>query len=275
MLFLLKKLFSYIVIDHLFINKLKLLTATTGTLSEYAEPKQIFKSIFKIDKNLIMNLNFKKRSFFKKNSDILFNKSLFLSFLYLNTWLPTPRVTVHPSFNIFYFFNKNLNFGCFNVKKIFSLWNNIITFITNIFFYNINCLAFGTSYFRYEILALNWSLIKFNQLLWKYTQAFTFFLSNKTTLKNRYYFSFLLTLNYRISFVSDIYYHRKTIYYFNLFKYISVGPIPISSNFYLLTLALPVSSNFLFSNLFFFRLLLKLKKNNSKLLYENYKNIKF
>ena len=222
----------------------------------------------------MLNIDSLKKKFKKKNTDNLLNKRLFMSFLYLNTWLPTPRVTVHPSFNVFYFFNKNLNLGCFNIKRLFSLWNNIIIFVTNIFFYNINCLAFGTSYFKYEILSLNWSLIKFNKLLWKYTEAFTFFLSNNTTLKNQYYFSFLLTLNYRISFVNDIYYHKKTIYYFNLFKYISVGPVPISSNFYLLTLALPASSNFLFSNLFFFRLLLKLKKNNVKLLYDNYKNIK-
>lgn len=272
---LLKNLFNYVKLDYMFFNKIKFLFKYSNLFLTKINYSTVFKTTFKLDKSLFHHHSVKHRSFFKKNSNTLFNKTLFLNFIKLNTWLPTPRLTAHPSFNIFYYFNKDLNLGCFNITKTFNLWTSIIIFITNIFFYNLNYLVFGTSYFKYEILSLNWNSIKFNQRLWKYTQPFTFFLSNKTTLRNKYYFAFLLTLNYRISFVSDIHYHVKTIFYFNYFKYISVGPVPISSNFYLLSLTMPVSSNFLFSNLFFIRLLLKMKKNTSKLMYDNYTNSKY
>ena len=101
-----------------------------------------------------------------------------------------------------------------------------------------------------------------------------FFLNNKTTLRNKRYFYFLTLLGYRLAFITDIYYHSKTVYYLNHFKYISVGPVPLSSNFYLLTIAVPTSSNFLFSNLFFLRLIIKLKKDVMKNAYKNLYNFK-
>jgi hypothetical protein len=257
---LLKNLFNYLVLDHLLLCQIKLIFKNINLLSPKPSYKSIFKSSFSIDINFFEKSIYRHKSYFKKSSETMFNRTLFLTFLHVNTWLPTPRVTVHPSFNIFYFFNKDLNLGCFNIKRIFNLWSNVLIFITNIFFYKLDYLVFGTSYFKYEILSLNWNLVKFNELLWKYTQPFTFFLSNKTTLRNKQYFYYLALINYRLAFVIDIHYHVKTIYYFNYFKYISVGPVPISSNYYTLSLAMPMSSNFLFSNLFFIRLILKLKK---------------
>jgi len=44
------------------------------------------------------------------------------------------------------------------------------------------------------------------------------------------------------------------------FKFVTIGPVPISSNFYTLTLSLPVSNNLFFSNLYFVRLVLKMNK---------------
>ena len=64
----------------------------------------------------------------------LWKKTLITSFLYINTWIPTPTLTVHASFNIIYFFNNHSNVGIFNLKKIFQIWTNLLVFLKNFFF---------------------------------------------------------------------------------------------------------------------------------------------
>ena len=200
----------------------------------------------------------------------MFSKDLFKSFMHLNTLLPTPKIEPHASFNSFYIYNKASNVGFFNVKKVLHVWHNIIIFMTNLFFYNLKHVAFGSSYFKKEIVALNWHGFSFTRTSWRYTHAFMYFFKNKTTRANSIYFDYLTRCSYRIAFIIDMYYHSRTIYYCNKFKVITIGPVPISSNFYSLSIALPVSSNMAFSSLFFLRLVFKLKTYNASLIFHKY-----
>ena len=202
----------------------------------------------------------------------LWKKTLITSFLYINTWIPTPTLTVHASFNIIYFFNNHSNVGVFNLKKIFQIWTNLLIFLKNLFFFNLNYLFFSSSYFKYESLALNWTKNKSLKYLWKYTNPFIFFLNNKTTLRNDIYFRWLSKKMIKLAFVIDIYYHKRTLHYLNKYKFVTIGPVPISSNFYTLFIAAPVSSNLVFSNLFFIRLLFKLNKLSYRDKYLQYKS---
>lgn len=263
-LWLIKVSFNYAKFDNFFFSKLRFFFKKNFTNRGNLGHVSVFKSRFELSTekselgrgySVVLNT---------KNTTNKFNMIFYYRILYLNMWLPTPNISTHPSFNSFYFFNKYQNIGCFNFKKVFNLWVNIFTFVSNIFFYNLKYLAFGNSYFKYEVLSINWYSTNFSQAIWKYVGSFVFFLNNKTTLRNKRYFYFLTSLGYRLAFVADIYYHSKTIYYLNHFKYISVGPIPLSSNFYLLTITIPTSSNFLFSNLFFLRFIIKLKKDVTK-----------
>ena len=130
---------------------------------------------------------------------------------------------------------------------------------------------FSTNYFKYETLSLNWKNANKLTYLWKYTNSFYFFINNKMTLHNELYFKNLLSKDFRCAFIIDLYYHKNTLHLLNKFKFITVGPVPLSSNLYSLYLSLPVPSNSVFSNLFFFRLILKLKKLNSNLIWRNIK----
>jgi hypothetical protein len=271
---MLKISFSYAKFDNFFLSKLRFFFKNSQTTRTNLTYGMIFKSRFEFSTSLSpIEVGCRKISDFKKPHSPL-NMVFYYRILYTNMWLPTRNVATHPSFNSFYFFNKYQNIGCFNFKKVFNLWVNIFTFLINIFFYNLKYLVFGNSYFKYEVLALNWHGTNFSQVIWKYVGSFVFFLNNKTTLRNKRYFYFLTSLGYKLAFITDIYYHAKTVYYLNHFKYISVGPIPISSNFYLLTIAVPTSSNFLFSNLFFLRLVIKLKKEVRKNSYKELYSLK-
>jgi hypothetical protein len=187
-------------------------------------------------------------------------KKIVLSFLRYNTWIPSTSLDVHHSFSNFYYFNKQSNLGVFNLKKALITWVNVLNFIQNLFFFNLAYVFFSSSYFKYESLSFNWSKNKHIKSLWRYTNPFIFFLSNKTTLYNDIYFKMLTKKAINVSFLIDVYYHKRTLYYLHKYKFITVGPVPISSNLYLLNIAFPTSSNSVFSNLFFIKLIIKIKK---------------
>lgn len=190
------------------------------------------------------------------------NRKLLKIFLSMNTWIPTRTIKVNHTFSAIFFFDNNSNAGLFNLSKISSVWTNLSTFISNLFYYNEGHLTFSNPYLKYEVLSLNWFALGNLKNIWRFTNRFTFFLNSETSLENHYFFKYLLALNYKIVFLVDINYHRKTVHYLLKNKFISVGPVPISDNFYLLTVSLPVSSNSVFSNLFFIRLVLKIRKSS-------------
>jgi hypothetical protein len=232
--------------------------------------KLSFKSLFRLKH--ILNTNTMpsiKGDLILSKSNLILNRDIFNTLIKINGWSTNEKLLIHHSFrNYYHFTSSNLSFV--NLSKIFILWNNILLFITNVFFFRIDYLVFSNTYFKYETLALNWSTTKYFRYIWKYSTFFIFFLNNKTTFSTESFFRSLISNNLRLSFVVDLHYHRKSLFYLNKFKFISVGPVPLSSNLYILSLALPVSSNSTFSNLFFFRFLLKIKKFNSNYLYKSY-----
>jgi hypothetical protein len=208
------------------------------------------------------------------NSTKFWGKKLFSSFLYLNTWISYERLRPHPSFIQFYYGTKDGNVAFVNLHKLYKLLDTVVLFITNIFFYQIRYIVFGTSYFRYEVLALGWDFNLIFKAMWRYTHPFLFFLSNKTTRYTEFYFKYLKQQGANLALLVDVYYHQRTLYYCSRFKFITVGPVPITTNMYMVSVALPTASNSAMSNLFFLRLILKLKRLNSSFMWHSYMETK-
>ena len=186
--------------------------------------------------------------------------SLITTFLNVNLWIPTAAIEVHPSFSSLYFYNNQSNLGIFNLKKVFNVWLNVLNFITNILSYGLNYLFFSSSYFKYESLSMNWNTNNKFRSIWRYNNPFIFFLKNKTTRVNDIFFKYLSRNVSKLIIIVDVYYHKRTLHYFNKYKFITLGPVPVTSSLYSLSLAFPVSSNSVFSNLFFIRMFMRLKK---------------
>ena len=278
-IFILKNLFSNISENSFFLKKFILLICREIPKKDLFRNETVFKSMFYINKSNVdmLDMGDIKRKLYK--GDYILTKNLFDCFLHINTWLPTNRIQPHHSFKTFYLYNSYLNVGYFNIRKVFTLWSNIIIFISNIFFYNIKFITFSNSYFKNEVFALNWKVISTLKASWRYTHTFIFFFKNKTTRYNKMYFDYLTRLSFRIAFIVDIYYCNRTIYYCDVFKIITIGAVPISSNLYTLCIALPSASNLIFSNYFFLRLLLKIKKNTRQQIFSqlslNYNKTKY
>lgn len=174
----------------------------------------------------------------------------------------TKQLNVHKS-HLLYYYSVSKNLNLINLGKFFSLWRNIINFLMNIFYFNLSYLIFSNPYFKYETLALN--LKKSSHLInmWRLSFPFIFFIRSRATLQTESFFRFILLNKVRLSFVIDLYYHKTNLYYLNRFKFVTVGPVPLTTNLYLLSVSLPVLSNSILSNLFFFRFILKLSRLNS------------
>lgn len=209
---------------------------------------------------------------FRRKLSKSWKKKLVLNFLHLNTWITNPSLEVHHSFITFYYFNKQSNLGVFNLKRVLTVWTNVLNFVQNLFFFNLTYVFFSSSYFKYESLSFNWMKNNHLKSLWRYTNPFIFFLNNKTTLYNDIFFKLLSKKAINISFLVDVYYHKRTVYYLQKYKFTTIGPVPISSSFYLLNITFPTSSNSVFSNLFFIRLITRVKKMVLYNKYQGYKN---
>lgn len=222
----------------------------------------LYKNLFKTNS---LGTNFKIN---KKNFTI--DKVSLSHFLKLTTVVTNKSLSVHPSFTNYYYYTSR-NKCVINIKKLTNLWGSVITFLSNLFYFNLRYLTFSNSYFKYEVLALNWKVSNSLTNIWRFTNSFIFFISNKMTLKTEFCFRHFLSEGFRCSFIIDLYYHKSTIYYSNKFKFITIGPVPLTSNLYTFYLSIPTTSNSAFSNLIFIRLLLKLKKVNTKLIWKNFK----
>ena len=247
---------SQLLIKLSVLNKMFSLTTPTIFDKNSSNLKQINYS----SKFIIHNARSQKANYTTFNSWGYNKNSLITKFISVNLWLPTKTLEVHPSFSLLYHYNNQSNLGVFNLKKVFNTWLNVLNFLNNVLLHNLSYLFFSSSYFKYESLAINWGTNKKLKSLWRYTNPFIFFLKNKTTRDNDIFFKYINRRVSKLAILVDIYYHKRTLYYFSKYKYITLGPVPVTSSLYSLTLAFPVSSNSVFSNLFFIRMFFRLNK---------------
>ena len=67
-------------------------------------------------------------------------------------------------------------------------------------------------------------------------------------------------MGFRLSIITDINYHNSTINYLNKYNIYTFGIVPTIYNIKSVDLSLPVSSDNIYIQLFFIKLLLKIKK---------------
>lgn len=212
-------------------------------------------------RNVIFNFkNFKK-------SNVNFSKQFFYDYLKLNFFIPYQKLTPHASYNIYYIYNNATNAGFINLKRFFQVWVIFITFLENIFYYNIKLLYFFSPYFRTECLALNYSVSALFANSWRYSKLFYFFVNNTISREFTHFLFFLKLKSLHFTMFVDIFYHKTTLHFFSLNNFVTIGPVPITTNLYTLNIAIPIASNTLISNLFFIRLIFKLKQLNERYIY--------
>ena len=171
----------------------------------------------------------------------------------------------------YYYLSNSKNLLTSSLNKLYSKWINFYLLFFNIFYYNLNFITFSNSIFNKEITALNWNFFYNKPVysLWRYIKPFIFFKLGQIVNYGPYLFRKLRLKDFNIGLVIDPQYHSKTLYYLNLCKFFTVSLTFSSSRPRDVDLSLPITTNSIFTQLFFVRLLFLIQKKSSKLDYDN------
>jgi len=187
----------------------------------------------------------------------------FKSYIRVNSNSLNTLTIPHFTFKHFYLGYRRGGTSVLNVSKFFTRWKDVYYLMFNLFFYKIDALTFGTSFFKRELLSLNWQAMKKFKFMWRYTRPFLSFRSNKITTYGDFVFYRLNLLGMRIGLVIDVLYHSKTIYYLHRSGFYTVGLVPINYNINTLNFAIPSTSDSLLTQVFFIRFLSLIKQGTS------------
>lgn len=195
----------------------------------------------------------------------------FKSFLRVTSASNSTLMIPHFSFKHFYLGYKRGGLVLLNITKLFNRWKDVYYLTFNLFYYEIELLTFSTSFFRSEILSLNWQVMSKFKFMWRYTKPFLTSKPNKITTYGDFIFYRLNLLGLRVSLVVDVLYHSKTIYYLHRAGFYSIGLVPVNYNINTVNFAIPTASDSLFTQIFFIRFLSVTQQNSKTLKYKSKK----
>lgn len=196
----------------------------------------------------------------------------FKSFLRVTSASSSILMVPHYSFRHFYLGYRKGGLALLSVNKLFQRWKDVYYLIFNLFYYEIELLTFSTSFFRFEILSLNWRIMSKFKFMWRYTKPFLTSKPNKITTHGDFIFYRLNLLGLRVSLIVDILYHSKTVYYLHRAGFYTIGLVPVNYNINTVGFAVPIASDSLFTQIFFIRFLSITQQNSKTLKYCSKKN---
>lgn len=164
----------------------------------------------------------------------------------------------------FFFYSPNGKELALSLNKMFIKWKTFYLLLFNVFYYEISFLVFSNSFFQREILALNWTQFD-NPIMcsmFRYIKPFLTLKLGQIVNYGSYLFRILRLNNVSISLVTDLLYHNKTLYYLKLNRFFIIGLTNSSSLYKDVDVVLPINSNSIFTQLFFIRFLVLIKKDS-------------
>lgn len=148
-------------------------------------------------------------------------------------------------------------------SKLVQKWNHSYNLLFNLFFNQSNFLTFSNKTLKEESSAFNWNSPIIHSESLRYSAPFFW-------LKNNPYGSEMLSLYTKISdrgleaaFVTDIRYHRRTLFFLRKCGVYTLGIIPYTANPWLVHYPFPVSSSTLFTQYFFLKFVIYIKRKAS------------
>lgn len=192
-----------------------------------------------------------------KEKDML---ALFKIFIKLNVVSANTLTVPHASFRLYFIQNTRGGASIASLPKLFNRWKSAYYLIYNLYYYRIDVLTFSPSFFKNEVLSLNWQdLYKF-KYIWRYTRPFLTLKSNKITNHAEFVFRRLRLLGLSIGLVTDILYHHKTIYYLRRSTFYSIGLVPSIYHINSVDFAIPTTYESILMQIFFVKFLTRTRQ---------------
>jgi len=177
---------------------------------------------------------------------------LFLSYVKVQLFTSTSTFKLHPSWVGLYLCDSRFGNSIKSLNALFRVWKRFYLIIFNVLFFNLEYIIFSTIFFKNEVLGLNWRLNPGIRGLWRYIQPFLTLRSTKIFNHGWLVFHLIKLKGYNIAFITDVLYHKKTLYYLNLHNFYQIGIVPTNLNSNLVDIALPTSSDNVFTQLFLY-----------------------
>ena len=195
----------------------------------------------------------------KNSTDKLFNLeyrwSLFLMYFQFMDNRRTNFFSPHANFKNMFLFDSTKTTVFFNYSRLYMRWTHTYNLLINIFFRELTPVLFATKMFRKEVTAFNWSLDVLDQGLFKHSSPYFFLKDCNYGDQGRYVFSELERAGLNVSFVTDIKYHEKNVYFLKRFNSYTIGIVPFNMNPWLVSYCIPIATNNIIIEFFFFKLI--------------------
>lgn len=258
-------------LDNTILNK-KLLLTTFFKHKNYnyflnLSPK-IYSTRFRTLRRLEPILDKSKEKYFNKTTvegvsekEKLKQLVLFKVFLKANSTLGYTTFVPHTSQRSIFIRHGKKGVTFSSLPKLYASWANMYNLLFNLLFYKVEILIFSNSFFKNEVLALNWQNSNLLNSLWRYMRPFLTYQGLKINDFGNYVFRRLNEYGHSLALILDVAYHNKTIYYLRRHKFYILGIVPSNRNIKSVDFAFSIINDTIVNQLFFIRLILLIKKN--------------
>lgn len=134
---------------------------------------KFFYSSHHLPKSIFLKSHTKPQFFTNSRFENLFLMRSFKTYMKINIHNPS-NLRVHSSFFSSYLSFYAANVSVINIRKFFQYYKTFFNFISNVFYYKLPFLSFGSTSFKKDILSLNWLYLSRFNYMWKYTKPFFF-----------------------------------------------------------------------------------------------------
>jgi len=160
-----------------------------------------------------------------------------------------------------------------NVTKFHARWVNSYNFLFNLFCSNVGLLMFCPKTFKKEALSFNWSSELLEHTLFK--QAAPHFVMKDVSYGEHSTEAFisLRDSGLDVAFLTDIKYHQRTLFYLKTNKIYTIALIPYNMSPWLVHWCILASSNGIYMQYYFIKLLCYIRQQAENYHYNNFKRM--
>jgi len=161
----------------------------------------------------------------------------------------------HPNFRPFFIFDRSKRSINLNHTKTYYRWINTYNLLLSLFMKQIKPLMFMTKTFKSEVKAFNWSCNSWDYNLFRRVSPYFFLKDARYGHDTNHIFTELEKYQPLFSFVTDIKYHEKSIYFLKRFGGFTIGATPLNMNPWVVSYPIPVGAGSVLVEYFFLSLL--------------------
>jgi hypothetical protein len=181
-------------------------------------------------------------------------------FFLINQSSDFQRYKPHANYRLMYLYLRTDKVFIFSPKRFFHKWQNIYSFLYNVFYFNHLPLVFGSKFFKKEIHSLNWYLNEFTLDSWRYASFFLTFYISIYNRKLNFFFKQLRDQKFAFALITDLEYHFKMLFYLRKLKWFTLALVPSNLNPWSVSVSLPIFKNDFYAQFFFIKLLVLIRK---------------